>query len=253
MNEEKMYHIGISKEDGARYVILTGDPGRVEAIAKNLDEPKFLASNREYTSWQGKLLGEKVIVISTGIGGPSASICVEELIKTGSDTFIRIGTCGGMQMEVEAGDVVVSSGAIRMEGTSKEYMPIEYPAVPNFELTSNIAEAAKKMDIRYHIGVTQSKDSFYGQHSPESMPVAYELKNKWEAWIEAGCLASEMECAAIFSVASVRRARAAGLMVCVWNQERRDKLNDTRECKDTEKAIKLAVESLKLTIQKDLD
>ena len=123
--EETLYHIGIKPSQGAKYAILPGDPGRVEKIAKFLDNPKFLATNREYTSWEGTLLGKKVIVMSTGMGGPSTSICIEELVKAGVDTFIRIGTCGGMQLEVEAGDVVISNGAIRMDGTTKEYVPIE--------------------------------------------------------------------------------------------------------------------------------
>lgn len=245
MNEEKMYHIGITKEQSAKYAILSGDPGRVEKIAKFLENPKFIAQNREYTSWEGFLLGEKVIVMSTGIGGASASIAVEELIKTGTDTFIRVGTCGGMQMEVEAGDIVIANAAIRMEGTSKEYLPIEYPAVSDFELTNSLVNGAKALNNRYHVGVVQCKDSFYGQHSPETMPVGNELLQKWNAWIKGGCLASEMESAAIYTVSSVRRVKASGVMLCVWNQERRDKLNDVREEHDTSNAIKVAIEGLK--------
>lgn len=249
MNEEKMYHIGITKEQSAKYAILSGDPGRVEKIAKFLENPKFVAQNREYTSWEGFLLGEKIIVMSTGIGGASASIAVEELIKTGTDTFIRVGTCGGMQMKVEAGDIVIANAAIRMEGTSKEYLPIEYPAVSDFELTSCLVNGAKTLNNKCHVGVVQCKDSFYGQHSPETMPVGEELLQKWNAWIRGGCLASEMESAAIYTVANVRRVKASGVMLCVWNQERRDKLNDTREEHDTTNAIKVAIEGLKYSIK----
>lgn len=249
--EEKLYHIGITPSQGAKYAILPGDPGRVEKIAKFLDNPKFLATNREYTSWEGTLLGQKVIVMSTGMGGPSTAICIEELVKAGVDTFIRIGTCGGMQLEVEAGDIVISNGAIRMDGTTKEYVPIEYPAVPDFEVVSCLVNAAKKHEQRYHIGVTQSKDSFYGQHKPKSMPVGYELLNKWDAWIKAGCLASEMECSTVFTVGAIRRARTAGLMLCVWNAERREKLNDQREVHNIENCIEVLIEGLKQLIKKD--
>jgi len=251
MNEEKMYHIGITKEQSAKYAILPGDPGRVEKIAQYLDNPKFIASNREYTSWIGELLGEKVIVMSTGMGGPSASICVEELIKTGTDTFIRVGTCGGMQLEVEAGDLVIANAAIRMEGTSKEYLPIEYPAASTYEVTKELVEAAQRKKIKYHVGVTQSKDSFYGQHDPNSMPVRNELLNKWDSWVKAGCLASEMECSAIYSVGITRKVRTGAILLCIWNQERKDKLKDLREVRDTSCAIETAIEAIKQLIQKD--
>ena len=251
MLSEKCYHIGFGKEHGARYAILPGDPGRVEAIAKHLENPRFFAQNREYTTYIGELCGEKVLVISTGMGGPSTAICVEELNNTGVDTLIRVGTCGGMQQEVLAGDLIIATGSIRMEGTTKEYVPIEFPAVPDYNVLSSLISAAGELKYRYHAGVVQCKDSFYGQHAPERMPVSYELKNKWEAWIKAGCLASEMESAALFITSSVLKLRAGAVFTCVWNQERARLGMDNSETHDSEPAITTAVEAIRKIIISD--
>lgn len=248
---EKMYHVGFDDTHGAKYAILPGDPGRVEAIAKHFDNPRFYCQNREYTTWLGELEGETVMAMSTGMGGPSTAIGLEELVKTGVKTVIRVGTCGGMQPEIIGGDLVVATGSIRMEGTSREYVPIEYPAVPDLDVTVALRDAAKKLGYRCHTGVAQSKDSFYGQHSPESMPVGYELSNKWRAWIEAGCLASEMEGAALFTVASVRRIRAGAVFTVVWNQERARLGLSNPETHDSEPAIRTAVEAIRSLIRQE--
>ena len=204
-----MYHIGFDDSHKAKYAILPGDPGRVERIAALLDEPRFFHQNREYTTWLGSLEGENVLVMSTGMGGPSTAIGVEELCQTGVRTLIRVGTCGGMQTEVIGGDLVVATGAVRMEGTSREYAPIEYPAVADLTVTNALAQAARTLGFPCHTGVVHCKDSFYGQHSPERMPVGDELQYKWRAWIKAGCLASEMESAALFIVAQALRVPLA--------------------------------------------
>ena len=247
---EKLYHINLSKEDiqGAKYAILPGDPDRVPKIAAFFDNPQKIGQKREYVSYLGELCGEKVLCVSTGIGGPSAAICIEELAQLGVETFIRVGTSGGMQLKVNAGDVVVVTGAIRMEGTSKEYLPIEFPAVADLDVTCALRDAAKKLGYTYHTGVVQCKDSFYGQHAPQRMPVGYELENKWQAWIKGGCLASEMESAALFTVCATLGTRAGAVMLCVWNQEREKAGLDQNEEHDTEKAIKTAIEALKILI-----
>ena len=251
MLPEPTYHIGIQLGHGAKYAILPGDPGRVEKIAAYLDNPQFLAQNREYTSYIGTLNGEKVLVMSTGIGGPSTAIAVEELCRTGVDTFVRVGTCGGMQPEVIGGDVVIATGAIRMEGTTREYVPIEFPAVPDLGVTNALVEAAREQEIPYHAGVVQCKDSFYGQHDPDRMPVNYELNDKWRAWIAAGCLASEMESAALFVISSYLRVRAGSVFSCVWNQERVRLGMSNPECRDTTRAIVTAVEAVRKLIESD--
>ena len=248
--EEKLYHINLSKSDiqGAKYAILPGDPDRVPKIAAFFDNPQKIGQKREYNSYIGELNGEKVLCVSTGIGGPSAAICIEELYQLGVTNFIRVGTSGGMQMNVKAGDVIVVNGAIRMEGTSKEYLPIEFPAVPDLDITCALRDAAKKLGYDYHVGVVQCKDSFYGQHAPQRMPVSYELENKWQAWIRGGCLASEMESAALFTVCSTLGAKAGAVMLCVWNQERAKAGLDRDEEHDTEKAIKTAIEAIKILV-----
>ena len=243
---DTMYHIGLKKEDikGAKFAILPGDPGRVPKIAACLKNPQKLTVNREYTSYLGELEGENVLVISTGMGGPSTAICVEELKQIGIQNVIRVGTSGGMQLNVNAGDLVIAQAAIRQEGTSKEYVPVEFPAVSDFYLTNALKQAADELEFKSHIGVVQCKDSFYGQHSPERMPVSYELQNKWNAWIKAGCLCSEMETAALYTVSSVLGLRAAAILLVVWNQEKEKRGLPQEECHDTDKAIIVAIKAI---------
>ncbi len=247
----KQYHIELSEEHSAKYAIIPGDPGRVEKIAAFLDNAKQVGNNREYNSYMGYLDGEKVLVVSTGIGGPSCAICVEELAKIGVDTFIRVGTCGGMQPEVAPGDVVIATGAIRQDGTSREYMPIEFPAVSDFHVTSALYNAAQKLGYTNHIGVVQAKDSFYGQHSPESMPTTPELLAKWDAWKRGGCLASEMEGATLFIVSAARKLRSGAVFHCVWNQEVSQSAMPKDRKEDTSCAIKTAIEALRILIKQD--
>ena len=207
--------------------------------------------HREYITYTGTLDGVKVSVTSTGIGGPSAAIAMEELYRCGADTFVRIGTCGGMQPEVKSGDVVIATGAIRMEGTSREYAPIEYPAVANLDVTNALVAAAKEKGLSCHTGVVQCKDAFYGQHEPEAMPVGYELLNKWEAWKKMGCLASEMESAALFIAAGKLRVRAGSCFLVLANQEREKLGLDNPVVHDTDMAIRVAVEAVRKLIHED--
>lgn len=241
MKEEVMYHIRMRKGQVGRYVFLPGDPGRVEMIAKYLDDPVEMAYNREYRTMTGTLDSVPVSVTSTGIGGPSLAIAVEELRALGADTFIRIGTCGGMSTKVLAGDVVVATGAIRSEGTSREYMPLEFPAVADFSVANALAQAAQELGFRYHVGVVQGKDSFYGQHEPERMPVRRQLLDNWQAWLDGGCLASEMESPALFVIASVLKARAGSVNLCLGNQERRKLGYTDPEIEDYDRAIKTGI------------
>ena len=247
----RQYHIQVAKGEVGRYVLMPGDPKRCAKIAKYFDDPVLIADNREYVTYTGTLDGVKVSVTSTGIGGPSASIAMEELYRCGADTFLRIGTCGGMQTEVKSGDVVIATGAIRMEGTSKEYAPIEFPAVANYDIVQALKESAEKLNFRHHVGVVQCKDNFYGQHSPNSMPVSYELNQKWQAWIDCGALCSEMESAALFIVGAVRRVRIGSIMLVVANQTRREMGLPDVQVHDTEAAIKVAIEALRNLIAKD--
>lgn len=243
-NQDALFHIGLTPAQGAAYAMITGDPGRVESMARRMEDARFEAQNREYTTWSGRIAGTRVLVTSHGIGGPSTAICVEELARCGVNTLIRVGTCGGMDLSVQGGDVVVATGAIRMEGTSREYLPVEFPAVADFEVTSALAAAVRESGIPFHIGVVQSKDSFYGQHSPEDSPVAYQLQNAWQAWLKGGCLASEMETAALYTVAAARGLRAGCVLQAIWNQEREKAGLPNPRVIETEAAVNAALGAL---------
>ena len=250
-DESRQYHIQVAKGEVGRYVILPGDPKRCAKIAAYFDNAELIADSREFVTYTGELDGVKVSVTSTGIGGPSASIAMEELYRCGADTFVRIGTCGGMQPEVKSGDIVIATGAIRMEGTSREYAPIEFPAVANLDVTNALVKAAGIKGVDYHTGVVQCKDSFYGQHEPEVKPVSYELLNKWEAWKRLGCLASEMESAAIFTVASSLGVRAGSCFLVMANQEREKLGLPNPVVHDTDMAVQVAVEAIRQLIDND--
>ena len=245
------YHIHTKKGDVGRYVILPGDPGRSEYIASFFDSSHFVASNREFTTYTGELDGEMVSVTSTGIGGPSLAIALEELVRCGADTFIRVGTCGGIREDVRGGDIIVATGAVRMEGTSREYAPLEYPAVSDHTVTSALVESGLSQGYTVHTGVVQSKDSFYGQHEPENKPVGYELMNKWEAWKRMGCLGSEMEAAALFIAGSALHVRTGTVLLVMANQERAAKGLDNPVAHETAPAIKTAVEAIRRLIAEE--
>ena len=247
----KQYHIGVGPEDIGEYVIIPGDPGRVQKIAAYSDDAKKVGESREFVTYTGYLNGVKVSCTSTGVGGPSASIALEELVACGAKTFIRVGTCGGMQLDVKSGDIVVASGAIRAEGTSKEYAPIEFPAVPNVKVAAALERACERMGIPHHVGVVQCKDSFYGQHRPETLPNHDELLRKWDAWIKLDCKASEMESAALFIVAQYLRVRCGSCFLVVANQERAKAGLDNPQVHDTDTAIRVAIEAFKELIEED--
>ena len=247
------YHLRIKKGDVGRYVICPGDPKRVPLIAKYLEHAALVADSREFVTYTGTLDGVPVSVTSTGIGGPSAAIAMEELAECGADTFLRMGTCGGIALDVMGGDAVIATGAVRNEGTSREYAPIEFPAVADYDVVTACRAAAKRLGIKAHTGIVQCKDSFYGQHNPEKMPVSYELLAKWEAWKRLGVLASEMESAAMFTVASYRKVRCGGVFFVVGNQEREALGMDNPMLHDTEIVCRLAVEAVRELIQADCE
>ncbi len=248
-NEE--FHLKIKPGDVGEYVILPGDPGRCAQIARLFDDPHEVASNREFTTFTGTLDGVKVSAVSTGIGGPSAAIALEELIHCGAHTFIRVGTSGGMQPDVLGGDYVIATGAVRMDGTGTEYAPIEYPAVAHFDVVSALCQAAAASNQRFHVGVVQCKDSFYGQHEPGSMPIAAELEQKWDAWLKCGALASEMESATLFVVAAVRRVRIGSILLVLGNQTRRAMGLDDIQVHDSSGTIEIAIDAMRRLIERD--
>ena len=249
-NPELQYHIQMKAGDVGRYVFLPGDPGRCEKIAGYFDNPKQIAYNREYKTYTGTLLGEKVSVMSTGIGCPSTAIGVEELIKIGADTFIRIGTSGGIQPGTKTGDVAIVNSAIRDEGTTLHYMPPEFPAIADIDVVAAMRSGAQKAGIPYRVGPTQSKDSFYGEVEPDRMPVSDRLNRRWKAWVDGGAICSEMEAAAIFIISAIHRKRAGGVMLMASMEENEDP-EERAALWDIDRAIRVAVEGLKLLIEQD--
>ena len=251
--DQKQFHIPVMVGEIGKYCILPGDPDRCKQIASYLDDPIFIGQKREFQIWNGTLCGETVTVCSTGIGGPSTAIAVEELANCGANTMIRVGTCGGIDLNVKSGDLVIASGAVRQDGTSHEYAPPQFPAVPSHEVLFALTQAAKVQTADTHVGVVQSKDSFYGQHAPKTKPTAEALLEKWEAWKSLGVLASEMEASTLFTVGAYRRLRTGAIFLSVWNQERYLKGLDTDEAEahDTALAIQTAVDAIKILISED--
>jgi uridine phosphorylase len=247
-HQEVMHHIQMKYGDVGRYVLLPGDPGRSEKIAAYFDNPQFVASNREYVTYTGTINGEKVSVTSTGIGGPSTAIAVEELAMIGADTFIRVGTSGGMQPHIKPGTLAIITAAIRDEGTTLHYMPPEFPAVADVEIVAALRDAAVKLGKPIELGISHSKDSFYGQHTPGRMPVADRLLERWKAWKMGGTICSEMEASTIFVISSYLRKRAGGIMLIAANQESEDPTNIVTDLGDM---LETTIEALKIIIEQD--
>lgn len=207
------HHIQLNPGDVGEYVLLPGDPGRCEVIARHLDGAVHVATNREYVTYTGTLDGVKVSVTSTGIGCPSAAIALEELVRCGAHTFIRVGTSGSIQPGTKSGELAIVTGAIRDEGTSTHYLPMEFPAVADLDVVTALRSAARATGVPHRLGVTQSKDSFYGEVEPEHSGVTPRLLERWRAWEIGGAICSEMESSALFIVGSMLRVRVGGIMI----------------------------------------
>jgi uridine phosphorylase len=224
------FHLGLNASDinGATLAIMPGNPERVERIAQLLDEPRALAAHREFTSWIGKLDGNSVVVCSTGIGGPSTSIAVEELAQLGVTTFLRVGTTGGIQPNVNPGDVIVTTGAVRLDGASLHFAPMEFPAVADFECTAALVAAARDSGSTLHVGITASSDTFYpGQerHDTTTGRVVERFRGSLDEWQSMGILNYEMESATLFTMCASSGWRAgcvAGVLVNRTQQEMPD-------------------------------
>ena len=233
------YHIEMKPGDVGRYVLMPGDPGRVPVIASFLDGATQVAENREHRSFTGTLDNVPVSVTSTGVGGPSTAIAIEELAKIGADTFIRVGTSGIVHDSVLPGDLIVVTSAVRDEGTAMQYMPMAFPAVAALDVVACLRQACEHRSIAHHVGISHSKDSFYGEIDPERMPVSDRLKERWQSWIQGRVLCSEMEAAALFVIASTLRKRAGGLMVAGGSHN------------GLEPLCRTAIEGVRLLIQLD--
>lgn len=247
--EGRQYHIACKPGDVGRYVFLPGDPGRVPVIAGFLNDARLIAQNREYVTYTGTIDGTAVSVSSTGIGSPSAAIALEELAAIGADTFIRVGRSGGLQPDLPVGTLVIATGAVRDEGTSRAYLPLEFPAVADLQVVTALVDAAASFALPHRYGIIESKDAFYAEVNPESMPIAEETKARWLAYQRAGVLCSEMEAAALFTIASVRKVRAGCVVQISDNQFAGQRLGPEPSMEDT---IRVAIEAVRMLISTDI-
>ncbi len=236
------YHINMKKGDVGRYVLMPGDPGRVPKIAAFFDSAEEVTFNREYRTYTGYIDGIKVSCTSTGIGCPSTAIAVEELIKIGADTFIRIGTAGSLQKEVKLGDLCVTTGAVREEGTTRQYVPMSYPAIADLDVSLALREAAKKLGFPCHTGIGHCKDAFYTEGDC-GLPLEEENRLKWEAWYKSNVISTSMESAALFVVSSIRKVRAGEILAIIGLT-----YDDVPIVKKVgvEEAIKTSIEAIKI-------
>ena len=210
----KKYHVGLAKGEVGDYVLVPGDPARTEMIAKYLDGAKEVAFNREYRTFTGSVDGVSVSTMSTGMGGPSVAIGMEELSELGVHTFLRVGTCGAAQPQIKMGDLVIALGSVRSEGTPNGYVPLEYPAVASLEMVNALVDAAKDSGVPYHVGIIRSVDALYSDLLPDTMPRPH-LRDELEMWSRAGVLSNDMESSTLFVVARMRKLRAGTINLCV--------------------------------------
>jgi uridine phosphorylase len=215
MKEEKQYHVGLARGEVGEYVLMPGDPGRTPMIAKYIDDAREVAFSREYRTFTGNVAGVPVSTISSGMGGPSVAIAVEELNELGVHTFLRVGTCGAAQPEIKLGDLVIAAGSVRSEGTPNGYIPLEYPAVASLDMVNALVEAARAAGVPHHLGIIRSVDALYSDLVPDRMPRSSQLKEELQMWSRAGVLANDMESSTLFVVARLRRLRAGTINLCV--------------------------------------
>ncbi len=248
---KKMMHVGLRRGDIGEYVFLPGSPERSEKISKYFDQSVEVAYNREYHTFTGTLDGTPVSVCSTGIGGPSTAIAVEELRECGAHTMIRVGTCASVSPLVHIGDVVVPNGAVRMEGVGQHYLPLEYPAVPDMYLLEELEKAALKLGYPCNVGVTITKASFFTQTDAASKPFGYELVNRWNSYEAGGATSTEMESAPLFLIAGCLGIRAATVLVSATNYKSYSDDKKDYPAQWEHRAIETAIEAMRQIIRQD--
>ena len=222
MTGNMQYHINCKQGDINKFVLLPGDPERVDAIADTWDEKKFIASHREFKTFSGKYSGVDISACSTGIGGPSAAIALEELANLGADTFIRIGTCGAINEKINCGDLIICSGAMRQDGTSEDYIDLSYPAVANYEVVAALIKACEKHGKKFHVGISCTTSSFHcGQARPGFNNFTQsKFENKIQDLQRAGVLNFEMEAATILTLAGLYGLRAGAVFAVVADRNK---------------------------------
>lgn len=246
MSSKTVFHLGITEEDlqGATLAIVPGDPARSERIAREMDEPVQLNSVREYNSWLGKVNGQPVVVCSTGIGGPSTSIAVEELSQLGVRTFLRIGTTGAIQTHIEPGEMIVTNGSVRLDGASTHFAPMEFPAVADFECTQALVEAVKSEEVNYHVGITASSDTFYpGQERYDTRTghVIQRFRGSMEEWQALGVLNYEMESATLLTMCAAMGLKAGCVAAAIVNRTRQEIPDEAQIAESEARGIRVVV------------
>lgn len=247
----EVFHLGLTRAmlKGATIAIVPGDPARSERIAKLMEQPEFLCSTREFTSWLGYVDGTPVVVCSTGIGGPSVSICVEELAQLGIRTFLRIGTTGAIQPHINVGDILVTTGAVRLDGASRHFAPLEYPAVADFNCATALVAAAKQHGVEPHIGITASSDTFYpGQERYDTYTgkIYREFAGSLKQWQDLGVMNYEMESATLFTMCAAMGLRAGMVSGVIVNRTQQEIPNEAT-IKDSEhRAVSVVVDAVRL-------
>jgi len=247
--DAKKYHIGLAKGDVGNYVLVPGDPGRTPMVAKFLDNAREVAFSREYRTFTGSLDGVPVSTISSGMGGPSVAIAVEELNELGVHTFLRVGTCGAAQPEIKMGDLVIAIGSVRSEGTPNGYVPLEYPAVASLDVVNALVKAAQKAGAPHHVGVIRSVDALYSDLMPDKMPRPQHLHEDLAMWSRAGILSSDMETSTLFVVARLRKLRAGTINLCVDELGAGEIHHLDQSFMD--RMLKVAVDAIRILIEKD--
>jgi uridine phosphorylase len=246
---EKKYHIGLAKGDVGNYVLVPGDPGRTPMIAKYLDDAREVAFSREYRTFTGSIGGVPVSTISSGMGGPSVAIAVEELNELGVHTFLRVGTCGAAQPEIKMGDLVIAIGSVRSEGTPNGYVPPEYPAIASLDVINALVSASQSAGVPYHVGVIRSVDALYSDLMPDKMPRPHHLREELDMWSRAGILSNDMETSTLFVVARIRKLRAGTINLCV------DELGAGEihhlDPSYMDRMLRVAVDAIRILIERD--
>lgn len=249
MSEERKYHVGLAPGEVGRYVLVPGDPFRTALIAQHLEDAEEKAWSREFRTFTGRVDGVPVSTCSSGIGGPSMAIAVEELGELGADTFLRVGTCGGAQPGIRLGDLVVATGAVRSEGAADAYVPREYPAICSHEVVAACRRAAAAAGVPHHLGVIRSVDALYADLLPERMPRSTELRGELEMWARAGIVANDMESSTMMVVSALRGWRSGVLLLCV------DELGAGEihhvEPSATDLLLRVAVDAVRRLIERD--
>lgn len=212
---ERKYHVGLTAEEVGKYVLIPGDPARTAVIARFLDGAREVAFSREYRTFTGSVNGTPVSAVSSGMGGPSVAIGVEEMRELGVHTFLRVGTCGATQPGIRMGDLIIATAAVRTEGTADSYVPKEFPAVADHQVVTALLDSARELGVRHHLGIIRAVDALYSDLLPDTMPNGPHLREELAMWARAGVIANDMESSTLFVLGSVRRLRTGSLLLCV--------------------------------------